>query len=120
MYTKRQIKSIFKRKKYYDASLTLLEDEFKKVGESEKEMRRFEKESWVVQRLMAVSIYNQLPTTYDIVKNPYQILTKQECKVLVSNSKTKEDGMFKRGMVVMIYMPEEEFNLFLEIYKELT
>ena len=125
---KRQIKSIIRRLKYYNNRLDVLQDKVKELVTLKetneklfiKEGNRFQKESEIVAKLFQLHAIKSLPTTYDILENPKQILIKDEALRLMESEEAKDNGMVSRGGFNFIYMSSGEKEIYNEILKELT
>lgn len=135
---KRQIKAKLRNLRFYDHTLTAKESavndlmlktkniegsdlvDFQKLPKAiQKDLKRFQVETELVTKLFQAHILWSLPETYDILKNPKQIITKKEAEVIITSDNTFQVGGVLKGGYYFIYLTKEELQNYKEIYKEL-
>lgn len=135
---KRQIKAKLRNLRYYDHTLTAKQSAVNELQEKtkniegtdlvdfeklpkhlQKELRRFKLETELVTKMYQAHILYILPESYDIVKNPKQIITKKEAEFTIKSEATKTAGGVFKGGYFFIPLEEEELKILKEIYKEL-
>lgn len=115
---KKQIKKVIKELEFFDrSSFDMLHRVIESKGESKQ--KKLLRELYVVTRLGQVHIIEQLPKSYDLLENPEQKLSQTEVFHRMNlNKETKEDVVF--GPYTFLYMTPEEYQMYKEIYHELT
>ena len=89
---------------------SIKETDFKKLAAWEKEMI-------LVHKIRTVDTYLKLADTLDIAENPKQIMTKQNYKAIITSKSMKDDVGYIPGYGM--YMCSDEFDNFVNAYKEL-
>lgn len=116
---KKEIKSVVKKFKYYYPDLQENRKAIIELSEDPtniKGLRRYFKEKLVALRLLCMHLYIGLPKVHgDILKNPMGLPTQQEARLKIVNN--KEGSIL--GPFYLVHIPEEEFDNYLNAYKEL-
>lgn len=126
MLTKKKIIQRVKNMKFFDSRMEVDKDKVDAINKSNtRQIKRFEDEMKICFKMKTVWSYSLLPTTYDILENPKQIITKAEYKRKVVESAPESEvgtvliqGAGYEGFAFR--MSEEEFEVYLAAYKELT
>lgn len=119
--TKRQIKATIKNLRYFDSTLSMDEKAVQSITASNlKQQRRFMKELECVMKLFNMHIYVSLPESYVPTENFKQIITKQEVKKIITSEAHTAGGLIQAGGFAFTALSETEFDMYLEIYKELS
>jgi hypothetical protein len=126
MLTKKKILQKVKNMKFFNGNLDVVQEKVDKLNkDNSSQVTRFETELKISFKLKTIHSYLQLPTTYDILENPHQIITKNEFKIRVTSKEyPSEDGIVvfntPKFKATAFHMEEEEFDLYVECYKELS
>ena len=107
---------------YFDSDLQINKEKVQNISSiNSNEHKRFYGELKVVRKLLTIHTYTQCSNSYDIIENPKQIITKEQFKKNVTSpvAEKAEDGTIVVGTIPAQYMPEDEFELMLEVYNEL-
>ena len=130
---RKRIDKVLSEMKYFDSNfeytpdclevMTIIEkkskdSEYKFTTEDKKLMDKFEKESYVIQRLFNVTKIAEQPTTLDILINPEQDVTQQQIISIITSKYNQDKETIKVGKYEFYTMLREEFELFNEIKDE--
>lgn len=140
---KKQIKSIYKNRRYFDHKTNQPNKQFEmmyilsqaaavdpdradreldKMGQLKihKERERLEREALIMTRLQTIWLIRQQPTTLDIIENPTQSITQQQIILNITSSQNSGIPTIVLGRFSYATMSKEEFGIYSEVYDELT
>jgi hypothetical protein len=104
---------------YFDSDLNINKEKVQNISTTNSnEHKRFYGELKLVRKLLTIHTYVQCANSYDIIENPKQIITKEQFRKNVTSSVAEkaEDGTIVVGAIPAQYMPEDEFEIMLEVY----
>lgn len=132
--TKKQIKAIFKRFRYFTPQLdyspdgermvqliayTFTETGVEATKEFDKQVRRFEKEAEIAKNLFNVALVQARPTTLDEKENPHKVTTRQQVEAVITAPSSQEKPYIPMDGINFLPMSKELYDLYLQVYKEL-
>ena len=104
---------------YFDSDLNINKEKVQNISTTNSnEHKKFYGELKLVRKLLTIHTYVQCANSYDIIENPKQIITKEQFRKNVTSSVAEkaEDGTIVVGAIPAQYMPEDEFEIMLEVY----
>jgi hypothetical protein len=119
MIKKSKLIKRIQRLHYFDSDLQINKEKVQNISTKDSnEHKRFYGELKIVRKLLTIHTYTQCAKSYDIIENPHQIITKEQFRKNVTSSVAEkaEDGTIVVGNIPAQYMPDDEFEIMLEIY----
>lgn len=104
---------------YFDSDLQINKEKVQNISSADSnEHKKFYTELKIVRKLLTIHTYLQCANSYDIIENPRQIISKEQFRRNVTSSiaEKAEDGTIVVGSIPAQYMPEDEFEIMVEIY----
>lgn len=115
----KELRKIYRYLKYYDKALNMKQSKVDSIKHDNiKEIKRFDKETKFVTKLMMIHILRNFPfaKSYDPIENPRQIPTFVDVEKLV---KSDNQSVREVGGINVIGLGEE-FETYNKFYSELT